>query len=260
MRAILTCRATLVWLGCFVAVSAAACTAHPASDVAGAHAGSNATSAGPKATSPGPAATASSSSAPVSSTPPAAAWLMASEMPFNSTHSWSLFAGNANSAPIGTPEGNGVYYVSPNTVFQAITTCGDPSLILGQPLGAWQRIFKPTSGDSLDQAGQWISSYPDATAAQAAWQQLRAAYAGCLAQESNPQITLTETSQTLDTMAWFHSTNGETVGSLAPYSHEYFALHQNEISYVYVEGGGSALATTPDDSQVLATIARHLNG
>jgi hypothetical protein len=195
----------------------------------------------------------------VSSTPPAAAWLAASEIPYNATDSWSLVTGNANSTPIGRPEGNGVYYVSPDTVFQAITTCGDPSLILGQPLGARQRMFKPTSGNLLDQAGQWISSYPDATAAQTAWQQLQTAYTGCLAHEANPQITLTETSQTLDAMAWFHSTNGEVVGSLAPDAHEYFVLHENQIAYLYVQGGGPALATTPDDAEVLATMAQHLN-
>jgi hypothetical protein len=98
------------------------------------------------------------------------------------------------------------------------------------------------------------------TAAQAAWQRLQAAYAGCQAREGNPQITVTETAQARDAMAWFHSTNGEMVGSLAPYSHEYFVLRGTEIAYVYVDGGGSALATTPDDAQVLAVIARHLNG
>jgi hypothetical protein len=102
-------------------------------------------------------------------------------------------------------------------------------------------------------------SYPDVTAAQAAWRGLQAAYAGCLAQEGVPQITLTETAQTQDAMAWFHSTNGDMVGSIAPYAHEYFVLHENQIAYLFVEGAGPALATAPDDAQVLATIEAHLN-
>jgi hypothetical protein len=180
-------------------------------------------------------------------------------MPFNSTYAWSLFTGTANEAPIGTSEGDGVFYISPDTVFQAITSCGDPSLILSQPLGARQREFLPTSGPSQDQAGEFISSYPAAAAAQIAWQRLQAAYAGCQAQEGNPQITVTETAQTQDAVAWFHNTHGQVV-DLAAYIHEYFVLHGTEIAYVYVEGGGSALATVPDDAQVLAVIARHLNG
>jgi hypothetical protein len=58
-------------------------------------------------------------------------------------------------------------------------------------------------------------------------------------------------------MAWFHR-NQRAVPDLAPYTHEYFVLHENEIAYVYVRGGGPALATTPDDGQALASIARHL--
>jgi hypothetical protein len=181
-------------------------------------------------------------------------------MPYEATYGWSLFTGNGNSEPIGTAAGNGAYYVSPDTVFQAITSCGSPSLILSSPLGAWQRQFMPTSGDLLDLAGQWVSLYPDATAAQTAWHGLQAAYAGCLAQNGNPQITLTETAQTQDAMAWFHSTNGAMIGSMAPDAHEYFVLHENLIAYLYVLGGGPALATTPDDAQVLATMAQHLNG
>jgi hypothetical protein len=160
--------------------------------------------------------------------------------------------------PIGTPEGNDVYYVSPETVFQAITSCGDPSLLLGNTLGARQRQFTPTSGVLQDQAGQWISSYPDAAAALTAWQRLQSAYAQCPSHEGLSQITLTETAQSQDGMAWFHSTHGAVV-DLAPYIHEYFVLHANEVAYVYVEGGGSALAATPDDALVLATIAQHLN-
>jgi hypothetical protein len=207
-----------------------------------------------------PTGTATASSAPSasgSSPPRASAWLAASEIPFNATYSWSLFSGDGNEVPIGTAEGNGVFYVSPETVFQAITSCGDPSLILSQPLGAWQRQFTPAAGALRDEAGHWISSYPSATAAQAAWQQLQAAYQGCLAQKSNPEITLTETAQTQDAMAWFHSNHGE-LPDLAPYVHEYFVLHENEIAYVYVQGAGPALATDPDDAQVLATITGHL--
>jgi hypothetical protein len=125
--------------------------------------------------------------------------------------------------------------------------------------GKKPHLFIPTIGDLLDGAGQWISSYPDVMAAQNAWRGLQAAYARCLAQEGNPQITLTETAQAQDAMAWFHSTNGAMIGSVAPDAHEYFVLHGNQIAYLYVEGGGPALATTPDDAQVLATIARHLN-
>jgi hypothetical protein len=47
---------------------------------------------------------------------------------------------------------------------------------------------------------------------------------------------------------------------MAHYVHEYFVLHENQIAYLYVEGGGPALAATPNDAQVLAIIARHLNG
>jgi hypothetical protein len=197
--------------------------------------------------------------ASASSAPPASAWLAASEIPFGATYSWSLFTGNGNSAPIGTAEGNGVYYVSPDTVFQGITSCGSPSLLLSTPLGARQRQFEPTSGALRDQAGQWISSYPDAAVAQAAWHRLQAAYAACPAQAGNLPITLTETAQTPDAMAWFHSTNGARFGDRPPYAHEYFVLHETQIAYLYVEGAGPALATTPNDAQVLAAITRHLN-
>ena len=161
--------------------------------------------------------------------------------------------------PIGTAEGNGVYYVAPDTVFQEITSCGSPSLLLGTPLGARQRMFEPASGALRDQAGQWISSYPDATAAQAAWHRLQAAYAACPAQAGTLPVTLTETAQAPGAMAWFHRTNGARFGDLAPYTHEYFVLHQTQIAYLYVDGAGPALATTPDDAQVLAAITRHLN-
>jgi hypothetical protein len=60
-------------------------------------------------------------------------------------------------------------------------------------------------------------------------------------------------------MAWFHSTNGARFGDLPPYAHEYFVLHQTQIAYLYVEGAGHALATTPNDAQVLAAITRHLS-
>ena len=244
-------RGILIGLGLAATLTMTACTASkPLSS-----AGPGTSHTVPPAASPAPTAAASR---PVV-VPPASAWLAASEIPFDATYSWSLFIGNGNETPIGTPEGNGVYYVSPDTVFQALTACGDPSLILSPPLGARQRWFKPTSGPLQDLAGQWITSYPDATAAKAAWQRLQAAYTGCVAQEGNPQITLTETAQTQDAMAWFQSTNGAMIGSIAPYAHEYFVLHENEITYVDVEGGGSALAATPNDALVLATIGQHLN-
>jgi hypothetical protein len=261
----------LVSIGLLVTVGVAACSASKAPGSAEPHNGHTATAtvaasapaATPTATvaaSP-PAATPSVTpgTASASSAPPASAWLAASEIPFGATYRWSLFTGNGNSAPIGTAEGNGVYYVSPNTVFQEITSCGSPSLLLSTPLGARQRLFDPTRGAPRDQAGQWISSYPDATAARAAWHRLQAAYAACPAQAGNLPITLTETAHTPEAMAWFHSTNGARFGDLAPYSHEYFVLHETKIAYLYVEGAGPALATTPNDAQVLAAITRHLN-
>ena len=259
MRRIINSKGMLASIGLLVTVSLAACTASKAPGSAEPDNGHTATAtvgASPPAATPSVTPGAASAS-PV---PPASAWLAASEIPFGATYSWSLFTGNGNSAPIGTAEGNGVYYVSPDTVFQEITSCGSPSLLLSTPLGARQRQFEPTSGALRDQAGQWISSYPDATAAQAAWHRLKAAYAACPAQSGNLPVTLTETAQTPDAMAWFHSTNGARFGDLAPYAHEYFVLHETQIAYVYVEGAGPALATTPNDAQILAAIARHLNG
>ena len=259
MRRFTNSRGTLVALIFLATVGIAACSANHAPTAAGSGIG-HSTKVAPTAAAAPPAGAPSAApgSASASSAPPASAWLSASEIPFGTTYNWSLFTGNGISEPIGAPAGNGVYYVSPDTVFQAITSCGSPSLILSTPLGARQREFKPTSGDQLDLAGQWISSYPDATAAQAAWQRLQAAYTGCLAQLGNPQITLTETARAQYGMAWFLSTNGAVV-DLAPYIHEYFVLHANEIAYVYVEGGDSALTTTPNDSQVVAIIAQHLD-
>jgi hypothetical protein len=258
MRRIINRKGMLVSIGLLGTVSVAACTASKAPGSAEPDNGHTATAT--VAASP-PAATPSVTpgAASASSAPPASAWLAASEIPFGATYSWSLDTGNANSAPIGTAEGGGVYYVSPDTVFQAITSCGSPSLILSTPLGARQRLFEPTSGALRDLAGQWISSYPDATAAQAAWHRLQVAYAACPAQAGNLPITLTETAQTPDAMAWFHSTNGKRFGDIAPYAHEYFVLHETQIAYLYVEGAGPALATTPNDAQVLAAITRHLN-
>lgn len=258
MRRIINRKGMLVSIGLLVTVSVAACTAGKAPGSAEPDNGHTATAT--VAASP-PAATPSVTpgAASASSAPPASAWLAASEIPFGATYGWSLDTGNANSAPIGAAEGNGVYYVSPDTVFQAITSCGSPSLLLSTPLGARQRLFEPTSGALRDLAGQWISSYPDATAAQAAWHRLQAAYAACPAQAGNLPITLTETAQTPDAMAWFHSTNGKRFGDIAPYAHEYFVLHETQIAYLYVEGAGPALATTPNDAQVLAAITRHLN-
>jgi hypothetical protein len=250
----------LVGLGCAAMLSMAACTAGKPAGRAGQSrtvppAASATHAATPRASLP----SATPGAASAAAAPPASAWLAAAEIPFGATYNWSLDTGSANSVPIGTAEGNGVYYVSPDTVFQEITSCGSPSLLLGTSVAAWQRLFNPTTGALLDQAGQWVVSYPDATAAQAAWRGLQAAYAGCLAQEGVPQITLTETAQTQDAMAWFHSTNGDMVGSIAPYAHEYFVLHENQIAYLFVEGAGPALATAPDDAQVLATIEAHLN-
>lgn len=243
-------RGILIGLGLTAALTMTACTASQPSNSAGP--GTSQTV--PPAASPTPTAAASR---PVV-VPPLGAWLAASEIPFNDSHAWSLFTGGGGSTPIGTPEGDGVYYVSPDTVFQAITSCGDPSLLLGNTLGARQRQFTPTTGVLRDQAGQWISSYPDAAVAQAGWQHLQAAYEQCPAHEGFSRITLTETAQSQDGMAWFLSTHGAVV-DLAPYIHEYFVLHANEITYVYVEGGGSTLAATPNDALVLATIAQHLN-
>ena len=208
-----------------------------------------------------PAATPSVTPGAVSaaSAPPASAWLAASEIPFAATYNWSLDTGNANSAPIGAAEGNGVFYVSPDTIFQGITSCGSPSLVLAAPLGARQRMFWPASGALRDQAGQWISSYPDATAAHAAWHRLQAAYAACPTKWGDLPITLRQTARTPDAMAWYHTTNGKRLGDMAPYAHEYFALHATHIAYLYVEGTGPALATTPNDAQILAAITRHLN-
>jgi hypothetical protein len=211
------------------------------------------------ASPPGAMPSVTPGAASASSAPPASAWVAASEIPFGATYSWSLFTGNGNPRPGGTAEGNGVYYVSPDTGLQAITSCGSPSLLLSTSSGAWQRVFEPTSGALRDSAGQWISSYPDATAAQAAWHGLQVAYAGCLGQEGNRQITLTETAQTQDATAWFHSNTHGAIIDLSPYAHEYFVLRENQIAYLYVEGAGPALATTPNDAQVLAAIARHLS-
>ena len=258
MRRIINSKGMLVSIGLLVAVSVAACTAGKAPDSAEPDNGHTATAtvaASPPAATPSITPTAASASP----APPASAWLAASEIPFGATYRWSLFTGNGNSAPIGTAEGNGVYYVSPDTVFQEITSCGSPSLLLSTPLGARQRQFEPASGALRDQAGQWISSYPDATVAQAAWHRLQAAYAACPAQAGDLPVTLKETAHTQDAMAWFHSTNGARFGDLAPYAHEYFVLRETQIAYLYVEGAGPALATTPDDAQVLAAITRHLN-
>ncbi|HEY7261467.1 MAG TPA: hypothetical protein VH589_08300 [Trebonia sp.] len=264
MRTITNTKGMLVSIGLLVTVTVAACSAGQApgsAEPGNGHTATATAAASPPAATPSvtPSAASASSAPPASSAPSASAWLAASEIPFGATYSWSLVTGNANSAPIGTAEGNGVYYVSPDTVFQAITSCGSPSLLLSTPLGARQRLFKPTSGALLDQAGQWISSYPDATAAQAAWHRLQAAYAACPAEAGDLPITLTETARTPDAMAWFHSTNGKRFGDRPPYAHEYFALHQTQIAYLFVEGQGPALATTPNDAQVLAAITRHLN-
>ena len=258
MRRIINRKGMLVSIGLLVTVSVAACTASKAPGSAATDNGHTATAT---VTASPPVATPSVTpgAASASSAPPASAWLAASEIPFGATYSWSLDTGNGNSAPIGTAEGNGVYYVSPDTVFQAITSCGSPSLLLSTPLGARQILFEPTSGALRDQAGQWISSYPDATVAQAAWHRLQAAYAACPTQAGNLPITLTETAHTPDAMAWFHSTNGKMFGNIAPYAHEYFVLNETQIAYLYVEGAGPALATTPNDAQVLAAITRHLN-
>jgi len=258
MRRIINSKGTLVSIGLLVTVTVAACTA---SKAPGSAEPDNSHTATPTAAASAPAATPSITpgAASASPAPPAGAWLAASEIPFGATYSWSLDTGKGGSVPIGTAEGNGVYYVSPSTVLQEITSCGSPSLLLSTPLGARQRLFEPTSGALRDQAGQWIASYPDATAAQAAWHRLQAAYAACPAQAGNLPVTLTETAQTQDAMAWFHNTNGARFGALAPYTHEYFALHETQIAYLYVEGAGPALATTPNDAQVLATMTRHLN-
>lgn len=263
MRTIIKSTGMLVGIGLLVTVTVAACTASkaPGSAEPGNGHTATATAAASTAAASAPAATASitPAAASASEAPSASAWLAASEIPFGATYSWSLDTGSEGSVPIGAAEGNGVYYVSPTTVLQEITSCGSPSLLLSTPLGARQRLFEPTSGAPRDQAGQWISSYPDATAAQAAWHRLQAAYAACPAQAGNLPVTLTETAQAPDAMAWFHKTNGARFGDLAPYAHEYFVLHDTQIAYLYVEGAGPALATTPNDPQVLATITRHLN-
>jgi hypothetical protein len=248
----------LAGIGLLITGSVAACTAGKAPGSAEPHSGHTATAT---VTASPPAATprVTPGAASASPAPPANAWLAAAEIPFGATYSWSLDTGNGKGTPIGTAEGNGVYWVSPDTVFQGITTCGSPSLVLSTPLGARQRLFEPTSGALRDLAGQWISSYPDVTVAQAAWHRLQAAYAACPAQAGNLPITLTETAHTPDAMAWFHSTNGARFGDIAPYAHEYFVLHETQIAYLYVEGAGPALATTPNDAQVLAAITRHLN-
>ena len=274
MRRVINRKGLLVSIGLLVAVSVAACTAGKAPGSAGPDNGhtANATAAAsPPVTAAASAPVTAAASAPAaspsvtptaasaSSAPPASAWLGASEIPFGATYSWSLFTGKGGSVPIGTAEGNAVYYVSPDTVFQGITSCGSPSLLLRTPLGARQRLFEPASGALRDQAGQWISSYPDATAARTAWHRLQAAYAACPTKWGNLPITLKETARTPDAMAWFHSTNGKRLVDMAPYAHEYFALHQTQIAYLFVEGAGPALATTSNDAQVLAAITRHLS-
>jgi hypothetical protein len=239
-------------------LSMAACSAGtPPKSARPGHTELPAASAAPTHAASAPSVTPSAASA--SSAPPASAWVAASEIPFGATYRWSLFTGNGGTQPIGTAEGNGVYYVSPDTVFQGITSCGDPSLLLSTSLRAWHRIFESASGTPEDSAGQWISSYPDAAAAQAAWHGLQAAYAGCFRQGGSRPVTLTETAQTGDAMAWFHSNTHGALIDLSPYAHEYFVLHENQIAYLYVEGKEAALATTPNDAQILATIARHLS-
>jgi hypothetical protein len=257
MRRSISRTGVLVCAGLLVTVSVAACTAGKAPG-AGPDNG-HTTAATAAASTPAATPSVTPGTASASSAPPASAWLAASEIPFGATYSWSLFTGKGGSVPIGTAEGNAVYYVSPDTVFQGITSCGSPSLILGTPLGARQRSFEPTAGALRDQAGQWISSYPDATLARAAWHRLQAAYAACSAQAGDLPITLTETAHTPDAMAWFHSTNGARFGDIAPYAHEYFVWHETQIAYLFVEGAGPALATTPNDAQVLAAITRHLS-
>ena len=171
MRRITSRRGMLVSIGLLVTVSVAACTASKTPGSAEPDNGHTATATvvlSPAAATPSvtPGATTASvtpSAASASSAPPASAWLAASEIPFGATYSWSLDTGNANSAPIGTAEGNGVFYVSPDTVFQAITSCGSPSLVLSTPLGARQRLFDPTSGENLTVDSSSAGTVPSET-------------------------------------------------------------------------------------------------
>lgn len=222
----------------------------------GSSTGRSATSS-PSASSP--AMTGSpASSQPTSANPQqavAAAWLSPDQMPFASTFRWVATQDTSHGGPIGQQLTPTVFYVPKDTVFQAITMCGDPSQLLARTIGAQHTDYTASTGTV---SVQFIFFFADAASARQTFTWLQSQYSSSCPVAGGSTVRIMKTAGDGVTSAVWLTTKGSSGPvDLSPYNREFFVLRGSTIAYVDISST-AALPTTYDDASQLSTIAAHL--
>jgi hypothetical protein len=186
------------------------------------------------------------------------AWLAAAQLPFAGTFHWkAVQADPQGSSPIGQPLTATVFYVAKDTPFQALTTCADPTNLLGRTTGAQHTEYTATAAGSSNTASQFVFFFADSASAQQAFTWLQSQYSPSCA--TGDMTTTKGAGDGQSSAAWF-SVKGASGPIDAPaYTREYFVLRGSAIAYVSVSSGTGNLPMTHDgDAAQLSTIAAHL--
>ena len=184
-----------------------------------------------------------------------AAWMTAGQLPFADTFHWKTATQNLTG---GMQLSSTVGYLSNTTSMQALTSCADPTKLLGRTVGTQFMDFNATAGTGNNQASEYIFFFADASSAQQTYTWLQSQYSSsCLLNGSGAQVTKTGGEGTTGS-TWLTLKGSSTLPDLPDYDREYFVLRGSTIAYVNVTSYTSTLATTYDDATQLSTIAAHL--
>ena len=186
-----------------------------------------------------------------------AAWLAPGQMPFATTFQWTAQRADPQGAsPIGQQLTPTVFYVANDTPFQTLTTCADPTSLLGRTTGAQHTDYSEPGGTGQNQASQFIFFFTDAASAQQTFTWIQSQYgSSCLAGSG---VTITKTAGNGTTSAtWLTVKGSSSSPDLPDYSREFFVLRGSTIAFVSIISSTS-LPTSYDDTAELSAIAAHL--
>jgi len=184
-----------------------------------------------------------------------AAWLSAGQLPFADTVHWNV---TTESLTGNMQLTSTVGYLPNTTTMQALTTCADPTKLLGRTAGTQFMNFSATTATGTDEASQFIFFFADAASAQQTYTWLQSQYSSsCLLNGSGAQVTKTGSEGTTGA-TWLTLKGTSGYPDLPLYERDYFVLRGNTIAYVYVTCYPETMSTTYDDATQLSTIAAHL--
>ena len=216
----------------------------------------------------GPTAPATTSSPPTGTSPAAvvadphqvagAAWLSPGQVPFAATFHWkAVQADPQGSSPIGQQLTSTVFYVAKDTVFQALTTCGDPAQLLAHTIGAQHAQYATPAKGAGSAANQYIFFFADAASAQQTFAWLQGQYGPSCMPGFGLSITKTA-GDGVTSASWLTVKHSAGPVDLSPYNREYFVLRGSTIAWVSVDSVASSVASPYDDAAQLSALAAHL--